>query len=785
MSRVSYLDRRRAEPREPTDLLERRTRRLMRRVQAAPESIVWLCAGAGSGKSQLLEALRAADAAVEVLDDPTRDALVQGLADLDAARTRRLLIATRPEAAIAPLLVREQMYGRVLLLEEQALFVTSEDAVGEADEALLVDTGGWPMLVAAGLEERSDEARELLPEFLERHVVPHWPEALLVALLAALTAPLSHEVLLELCPLLKISHPLLQEQDGVLQVRGRWVREALTALRATTVKSPAVREHLKTFYSRLPAPDRAIAELIAMGAPADALELFKQAGGVFFGYRHGYRSLEAVLRLFGTTLEESVEELFLARLWLLIKSGRPREALLSLVARHPRLPVDLRKMRLTHRAEAILLRIDMAIDMDEPPPPEVIASWGRLQHFLPDGDDIARGILFNDMAIGFLQADALVEAQRLAEESLAAYQSAGSPYLVHCMQLHLCDIALRRSRIREATRLVTLAERSLAASGQAFNSEAEILLAVKSRVAFEEGRLADCPTAIEPILEALLDGDSWPDLIERLSVHAVLTGYWLRGLRHALDCLDQCSLALNRRHGSASRRRLSLLRILLMQVAQHHAEADMLLEEYELERGVARSPALALEEGLLRLRQAVVQERSRGVIGRLTDSLVRHPALEPRQRITIAILNATALEKQGATAAARRHLRVALREAEAENLVAVLLEDGEFVARLLPDFIAAPRAGNARLVQFAGHVLRLLKSLPTTPLNSRAVAGVSRQEHRVLSYVVEGYNNKQIGRALGLSESTVKFHLRSLFRKLKVDSRAALADAAATRGIAT
>ncbi|HUI60119.1 MAG TPA: LuxR C-terminal-related transcriptional regulator, partial [Steroidobacteraceae bacterium] len=136
-------------------------------------------------------------------------------------------------------------------------------------------------------------------------------------------------------------------------------------------------------------------------------------------------------------------------------------------------------------------------------------------------------------------------------------------------------------------------------------------------------------------------------------------------------------------------------------------------------------------------------------------------------------------------AASRRYLRVALREAEAENLIAVLLEDGEFIARLLPEFIAAPGPGNARLAHFAGRVLRLLKSLPTAPLNSRALAGVSRQEHRVLSYVADGYKNKQIGRALGLSESTVKFHLRSLFRKLKVTSRTALADAARSRGIST
>jgi DNA-binding CsgD family transcriptional regulator len=62
---------------------------------------------------------------------------------------------------------------------------------------------------------------------------------------------------------------------------------------------------------------------------------------------------------------------------------------------------------------------------------------------------------------------------------------------------------------------------------------------------------------------------------------------------------------------------------------------------------------------------------------------------------------------------------------------------------------------------------------------------LSRQEHRVLAYVADGYSNKQTARSLGLSESTVKFHLRNLFRKLTVDSRAALGEAARSRGIVT
>ena len=63
--------------------------------------------------------------------------------------------------------------------------------------------------------------------------------------------------------------------------------------------------------------------------------------------------------------------------------------------------------------------------------------------------------------------------------------------------------------------------------------------------------------------------------------------------------------------------------------------------------------------------------------------------------------------------------------------------------------------------------------------------GLSRQEHRVLSYVADGYSNKQTARALALSESTVKFHLRNLFKKLAVGSRAALGEAARARGIVT
>ena len=50
-------------------------------------------------------------------------------------------------------------------------------------------------------------------------------------------------------------------------------------------------------------------------------------------------------------------------------------------------------------------------------------------------------------------------------------------------------------------------------------------------------------------------------------------------------------------------------------------------------------------------------------------------------------------------------------------------------------------------------------------------AEFTRREHDVLSQLVQGRANKVIARHLNLQEVTVKLHLRSIFRKLKVHSR--------------
>lgn len=51
------------------------------------------------------------------------------------------------------------------------------------------------------------------------------------------------------------------------------------------------------------------------------------------------------------------------------------------------------------------------------------------------------------------------------------------------------------------------------------------------------------------------------------------------------------------------------------------------------------------------------------------------------------------------------------------------------------------------------------------------IATLTPQQYRVLSYMREGWLNKQIGYKMGVTEATVKAHVTAIFRKLGISNR--------------
>lgn len=65
----------------------------------------------------------------------------------------------------------------------------------------------------------------------------------------------------------------------------------------------------------------------------------------------------------------------------------------------------------------------------------------------------------------------------------------------------------------------------------------------------------------------------------------------------------------------------------------------------------------------------------------------------------------------------------------------------------------------------------------------RRSTALSRREREVLKMVADGRSNKQIARALSITERTVKFHITSILNKLGAENRAQAVAIAAQRGL--
>ena len=77
---------------------------------------------------------------------------------------------------------------------------------------------------------------------------------------------------------------------------------------------------------------------------------------------------------------------------------------------------------------------------------------------------------------------------------------------------------------------------------------------------------------------------------------------------------------------------------------------------------------------------------------------------------------------------------------------------------------------SAASTEFVAHILSAASN------DSRATTGgtgglLSEREQEVLGLLNHGLANKEIARSVGLSEATVKFHLKNLYGKLGVNSR--------------
>jgi len=75
------------------------------------------------------------------------------------------------------------------------------------------------------------------------------------------------------------------------------------------------------------------------------------------------------------------------------------------------------------------------------------------------------------------------------------------------------------------------------------------------------------------------------------------------------------------------------------------------------------------------------------------------------------------------------------------------------------------------------------QTLVTTPATPSLLGSLSPREREILRGIARGASNKEIGRELGIAETTVKIHVQHVLRKLDVSSRVQAAVLATENGL--
>lgn len=492
--------------------------------------------------------------------------------------------------------------------------------------------------------------------------------------------------------------------------------------------------------------------MLAAGQLADATDVLAANGGATYPFYHGYESLRRIIDAVPENAHLDSEVFLGAYCVFLVKEGRARRAQALLNDKRIRF-----KKTFLFDFFDFLVAIHLGEDLNE----EQLTRWTLLEGRLPVGQPLYDGLYYNCMLVTVVRLNQMARAREIGRQALESYERANQPYLQYFIHLHLADSAIVEGNLRTARRHIRNAERFFTESGHTYGTEQELIEVAWMAVDYELGRFAHIPQKAKLIRRALVAGDSWAEIFIQLCRIGTMSTYFLKGYRAAIDYLEESQSDFHRRHGDFSN---SLDTIL----------ASLNLLEGRTEQA-QHGLVFASKQGLFSAIGTAIFEATQGKIEPLPilDQLqTGNQSL--RREITFELLKASVAKSERQSSLMRRHVETAMRLAVNEGLVSVFLEHREVVAKVSAKLATGRFArGHRQLAGMARQVHKLIQESYVMP-DAFSRLGITTQQLRVLTALQNGASNKQIAGNLGLSEATVKFHIRNLFKVFEVSKRGQL-----------
>jgi LuxR family maltose regulon positive regulatory protein len=408
---------------------------------------------------------------------------------------------------------------------------------------------------------------------------------------------------------------------------------------------------------------------------------------------------------------------------------------------------------------------------------------------LPADDHLVIGNISETLGAKYLEGGWL---ERALEPTLSArnhYQAIGALYSDIFTRFVESRIKRAQGRHKEA---MTILEVTAALIRDGFGDRSDLAAncaAFQAELLYEQGDIGDALALLDWALPHMEQSDGWVD------VHAAAYCTAMRASA-AAGALDDVAALGARGCQLASRRgfeqlelltRLCALEVALQQDPGGEEAArlagvlnvDLLADEMALESPRYRPVAVAA--ALCRARLHLADSMPKAAITEL-EALGhwanRHGA--GRLLIDVGILLAAAYREVGERAAARAAFDEAIGVAMFQGVQQPFLDAAPFVRPLLADAMAAEPSINRLRDRF---LQSLQRGLTERDHKVRPPGLLNESELAIVDHLSRGCSNKEIARLIGMSPDTVKYHLKSVFRKIGVSRRQDAVRVSSERGL--
>ncbi|WP_066094126.1 LuxR C-terminal-related transcriptional regulator [Xanthomonas massiliensis] len=407
---------------------------------------------------------------------------------------------------------------------------------------------------------------------------------------------------------------------------------------------------------------------------------------------------------------------------------------------------------------------------------------------LDAGDAIGRGTLLCIAASSALGRGQFAQATELAGHGQAWMQQAGNAIGVGWALTQLGQACFYRGELDHAE---TLYRQALAVADHRQGAGAVLAACGRcllARLQCERGRYDEAADLLEPALAFLQRHDGWLDVfVAGYETALALARQRDRSGRTALALLDEVDAFAHRRHLTRLADLAGAWRVHVALELPEHPAVDTLVArcggeeawQYALDHAHGWRTAAALGFALAdwHARAGRSQQALQLLYAIEQQALARddrHHLVRARARLALV------LQQRGEADTSMAPLRQVLDQIATTlgwHAVAELGLPAKAMLRVARQNDPEIGAGTTR----AYTVQALLDRLQDD--EAAASELFSTREMEVLVELARGCANKQIARRLGLSENTVKFHLKNIYRKLEADSREAALAAAARQGL--